>query len=394
MAVFSLEVLQAEQGDCLLIHFGPADAPQTVLVDGGPAGLTYPDVLEPRLRRLAQRRGAPVELPLVVCSHIDDDHIGGVLDLVQAVAAKQTSTTIGSLWHNRPLELVREQKPARFAAVLRERREVERLAPATHTGAAGPLATERDAKFGLVVGSVRQGDDLYAAAKAARIRINRGFRTLVAAPTPGKGYAKRKVGELELTVIGPDTARIDALRKLWQEETRHLDHPALLERSASIAAVVAGETDESVTNLSSIVFVVGYAGRTMLLTGDARGDYIVEGLERAGFLQSGLAKLDVAKLQHHGSARNTDRDFFSKVHADHYVISANGKYGNPDPATFDALVAARGQTGYRVWMTNGGKGTPLAPLVAGVKAIYPSLDLRVRPSNRRSLLVDLGEDPV
>jgi DNA-binding transcriptional LysR family regulator len=76
------------------------------------------------------------------------------------------------------------------------------------------------------------------------------------------------------------------------------------------------------------------------------------------------------------------------------VISANGKYGNPDPATFDALVAARGQTGYRVWMTNGGKGTPLAPLVAGVKAKYPSLDLRVRPSNRRSLLVDLGEDPV
>jgi glyoxylase-like metal-dependent hydrolase (beta-lactamase superfamily II) len=125
VTVFSLEVLQAEQGDCLLIHFGLADAPQSVLVNGGPAGVTYPDVLEPRLRRLAQRRRGPVELPLVVCSHIDDDHIGGVLDLVRAVAAKETSTTIGSVWHNRPLQIVREQEPARLAAVLRERDEVE-----------------------------------------------------------------------------------------------------------------------------------------------------------------------------------------------------------------------------------------------------------------------------
>ena len=194
-------------------------------------------------------------------------------------------------------------------------------------------------------------------------------------------------------MIGPDTARIDALRKLWQKETKHLEHPELLERSASIAAVVAGETDTSVTNLSSIVFVARYGGRTMLLTGDARGDYIVDGLERAGFLRNGPAKLDVVKLQHHGSARNTDEKFFSTVLADHYVISANGKYGNPDPATFDALVAARGPTGYRVWMTNGGPETALAPLVEGVRATYPKLDLRVRPRTRRSLLLNLGDEP-
>ncbi len=393
MAVFSLEVLEAEQGDCLLIHFGPADAPRTILVDGGPAGVTYPGVLEPRLRRLAQRRRGPVVLPLVVCSHIDDDHIGGVLELVNAVAAKQTSTTIESLWHNRPLEIVHEQEPHRLAAVLRERDEVERLAPPMHTATAGSFGREGDAGFGMVLKNVRQGDDLHAAAKAARIRINRGFRKLVAAPTPGKGYARRKFGDLELTVIGPDTARIDALRKLWQKETKHLDHPELLERSASIAAVVAGETDTSVTNLSSIVFVASYAGRTMLLTGDARGDYIVDGLERAGFLRNGPAKLDVVKLQHHGSARNTDQEFFSTVLADHYVISANGKYGNPDPATFDALVAARGPTGYRVWMTNGGPETALAPLVEGLRATYPSLDLRVRPRTRRSLLLNLGDEP-
>jgi len=50
----------------------------------------------------------------------------------------------------------------------------------------------------------------------------------------------------------------------------------------------------------------------MLLTGDARGDYIIDGLERAGYLRNGPAKLDIVKLEHHGSARNTDENFFKR----------------------------------------------------------------------------------
>ena len=118
------------------------------------------------------------------------------------------------------------------------------------------------------------------------------------------------------------------------------------------------------------------------------------GSNARAFSRNGPAKLDIVKLQHHGSARNTDERFFSTVLADHYVISANGEYRrNPDLATFDALVAARGPTGYRVWMTNGGPETALAPLVEGVRATYPKLDLRVRPRTRRSLLLNLGDEP-
>jgi beta-lactamase superfamily II metal-dependent hydrolase len=146
-----------------------------------------------------------------------------------------------------------------------------------------------------------------------------------------------------------------------------------------------------VPNLSSIVFLARYGGRTILMTGDARGDYIVDGLDRAHLLRDGRAKLDVLKLQHHGSARNADKKFFETVVADHYVISANGKYGNPDPPTFDAIVAARGQTGYRIWLTNGARGTLLAPEVARIKASYPKLDLRVRPATRHSLLIELED---
>ena len=39
---------------------------------------------------------------------------------------------------------------------------------------------------------------------------------------------------------------------------------------------------------------------------------------------------------------NCTRDLFEKVHARHYVISANGKHDNPDNATLDRLWEARG----------------------------------------------------
>jgi beta-lactamase superfamily II metal-dependent hydrolase len=142
-----------------------------------------------------------------------------------------------------------------------------------------------------------------------------------------------------------------------------------------------------------MVFLAEHEGRSMLMTGDARGRYIRDGLDRAGRLRDGQARVDVLKLQHHGSARNTDEQFFQTVIADDYVISANGMYGNPDKATIDALVGARGQDGYRVWLTNGDTGTALAPLVANLRAKYHDLVLNVRPAGKGSQLVDLA-DPV
>ena len=36
--------------------------------------------------------------------------------------------------------------------------------------------------------------------------------------------------------------------------------------------------------------------------------------------------------------------------------------------------------GYRIWMTNGDKGTKLASTVASIREKYTKLDLRVRPA--------------
>ena len=63
-------------------------------------------------------------------------------------------------------------------------------------------------------------------------------------------------------------------------------------------------------------------------------------------------RVDLLKVPHHGSERNFEQEFFEQVTADHYVISADGKYGNPDVETLRMLTQARGKDRYTIWFTN------------------------------------------
>jgi hypothetical protein len=82
-------------------------------------------------------------------------------------------------------------------------------------------------------------------------------------------------------------------------------------------------------------------GKTILLSGDGLGEDLIHGLEQAAMLKpGGTFHVDIFKLPHHGSARNISPELFRRVTADQYVISANGKDGNPDLLTLQWLVEA------------------------------------------------------
>jgi hypothetical protein len=115
-------------------------------------------------------------------------------------------------------------------------------------------------------------------------------------------------------------------------------------------------SDDSVANLSSLVLLAeagkNNARKRILLTGDARGDKILEGLEAVKLLKKGGTMcVDILKMPHHGSDRNMDENFLKRVTADHYVFSGNGEYGNPERATLEWLWNARGDEDYKVHLT-------------------------------------------
>ena len=57
---------------------------------------------------------------------------------------------------------------------------------------------------------------------------------------------------------------------------------------------------------SSIVCLVKFGDKSILLTGDARGDKVLNGLTQANLFENGKLKIDILKVPRHGSARNLE----------------------------------------------------------------------------------------
>ena len=118
---------------------------------------------------------------------------------------------------------------------------------------------------------------------------------------------------LKFTILGPLRHRVVDLQKEWDAKLKAMKKA----KPAEAQAIAAEFLDKSVFNLSSIAVLAEVDGKRMLLTGDARGDDVLAGLQAAKLLKNGRCKVDVLKLPHHGSDRNVATEFFEQISADH-----------------------------------------------------------------------------
>jgi beta-lactamase superfamily II metal-dependent hydrolase len=322
--VFSLEALQAFHGDSLLVHVGD----KLILVDGGPVN-TYALSLRPRLEQLRAARapGGVLRIDLAMVSHIDADHILGLTDLgkemVELADDQQPQPfDIRTLWHNAFDDILGNGADDLRTAAVDALRD-------------GPDDKVRTSGLS-VVASVAQGRELRDQATKLGWTLNRPFDGLVTAPR------KITLGDASITVVSPHTAQVAKLHEAWERWlTHHQD-----------VAGVAAYNDNSVYNLSSIVVLIEAGGKRMLLCGDARGDHVLAGLDDAGVAKDGVTQLDILKLPHHGSIRNVEKDFFERLPARHYVISADGRNGNPESETLKMITATRTDDDFEIHFTN------------------------------------------
>jgi beta-lactamase superfamily II metal-dependent hydrolase len=369
--VFTLEALQAFWGDCLIVHAGPAADPRLLLIDGGPTA-TYETSLKPRLEELrAARGGGPLTLDMVLVSHIDGDHIQGIIRLAAAqIAGQEPAVNVRTLWHNA------------FDDVLGNR--AQELEDATQRGQLHGAHHDVEA----VIASVPEGRVLRDQSSKLRWKLNRPVGGLVTVERAAGPVAV--ADQVEMTVVAPAQPQLEALYKTWER---------WLEDAKLDPLQPAAVTDSSVFNRSSIVLLLKGGERTMLLTGDARGDHITAGLDRIGASREGVTEVDLLKLPHHGSVRNIDEEFFQRVRARHYVISANGRFGNPDQATLDLLPRVRTDDDWVLHLTNGDGTGPdgsslkerLAAWLAPLRAQGRRFEVRTRADGEHGVRIDLGE---
>jgi beta-lactamase superfamily II metal-dependent hydrolase len=315
--MLTVKLLEARYGDCVLLTFGSPQSPRHLLIDGGPARV-FEHALRPELEEIRRQGG---KLDLVILSHVDRDHVTGLLDLAadlrQARAdARDELVEVEALWHN-----------AFEASIDRD----STLQPTLQQmlDFAGPTMNS----ISRAVNGFAEGHQLRLSCTALGIPINPGFSdgliTSENAPEP------LLLANIRITIVGPMESQLQSLQQeweIWLEE--HLE-------AVQVDPTTAEMADRSIPNLSSIMLLVEAGGKRVLLPGDGRGDHLLQGLDERGLLdEEGRIHVDVFKLPHHGSARNVTRDFFNRITADDYLLSADGRYGNPDFETLVWLVEA------------------------------------------------------
>lgn len=323
--LFDFEALDADEGDCLLLHYGAAEDPRHAVIDGGLAR-TWVNRLRPRLEQLRERHELDDEtslaLDLVVVTHIDRDHIEGIVTMFEELA-EGTETppwTIDCLWHN---GFDNSLGTNQIAAIRK------------HAGGAQGVAD------GLALRSLAK----------RRVRSINGPKEQLPARFVLRGAGAVPSipfdGGLTLTVLAPTVDELHRLQTVWDAYLQQ--HPD--EEAGGAAATKRTVTPE---NLSSIALLAKVGHRTVLLAGDTGHQQLLDGLTAAEVLGEGeRCELDVMKVSHHGSCNNASLELFDRVHAKHYVFCANGKHSNPDIETLELLWKARGKEAdkWQIWTT-------------------------------------------
>ena len=295
--IFRLHLLPAGNGDALIVEYGSVTSVRRVLVDGGVTGTgaTIAGLLEDR------------EIELVVVTHIDNDHIAGLIDWLN----RSPGVKPNDLWFNGFRHL-----------------------PAPAVEPMGPI----------------QGEILTTLILDRNYRWNHEFEEqAVCLPEHQDGPLSGELpGELRYTVLSPGSRQLSLLRDKWVEVVRAagLDPalgapvvepeppPAGVERMGplvpEILAAVKTTNDRAPANGSSIALLFEFDGRSCLLAGDAHPDVLVDGVNR--FVGEGQTlNVDVFKLPHHGSKANVTVELLKRVQADVYVFSTDGSGNQRHP---------------------------------------------------------------
>jgi beta-lactamase superfamily II metal-dependent hydrolase len=334
--MLSLKMYPAKNGDAFLINANG----NHLLVDGGFAS-TYTNYIAQDLAELSRQGN---RISLVVCTHIDADHIGGLLAFFSANGCPDSrGIEVDAVWHNSLRSLSSEPhgpcmpQDARVLASIKRR--------------GFPLATERAAD----PISVRQGSSLAKLLRIERYHWNDG---------DGSQCIDSRVAPLDLPnavqvkVLGPTVERLESLRTWWLREMKKLGYRGVGEASdlvddayemwcahdsqsaAPCIRPIAAQkdlpltevytADTSIANGSSIALLLTAGKASVLLLGDAWAEDMVAELKQRQ-TDGGIQLFDAIKISHHGSNHNTSVELLAMVDAPCFLISTDGsRHGHPD----------------------------------------------------------------
>ena len=313
-----LHVVQAEYGDCLLLTSEMGKNSTAILIDGGPYQ-TFEKHLKPTLQKIPKNG----KLDLVVLSHIDNDHIIGLVDLFGQIKDEREKGSkelvkISKLWYNSFNNLFQiDEDPNTF---------FKNSFLSLNFGSEDEKKKMEKTIASIITTGFQQASDLSSLAESLKVPVSPEFDKLVLTGNVPKII---RLNDITFHILGPSEKNLEKLRKEWGDwcNKKKLHHALVLDLFQIL--------DKSVPNLSSIMLLAVSSNKKILFTGDGSSDDVIDLLSKDSMLDNqGKFYVDILKVPHHGSDRNVTPDFFNRVTAEYYVISSNGRDDNP---SFNAL---------------------------------------------------------
>ncbi len=287
-----------------------------VLVDGGRPG-TYA-TLRPGLKALSE---AGETLELLVLTHIDNDHVQGLL---QFVSDPDPPIRVEGVWFN-------------------------------PTG----IATD------LEVLGFDEAGDFERRMREVGWPLNAGFADGTVAVDGKDAMVMNLAGGLRLTILSPERGALDRLRTAGNGWSRRRRRGRAVGDAANDLEVLGRKTahgppdvasllavpevaDRDPANGASIAFLAEWRGRRVLLAADAHPGVLTRSLRQLA-TGNGPVRVDVFKVSHHGAKGNTSVDLLQAVNCTTYAFSTDGSgNGHPDPETVARIVSIERTTTTRL----------------------------------------------
>lgn len=324
-----VEVLKAYYGDCIFVTICYDDKEYVIMIDGGTPrtysysgryGRTEDGLLK---RKLSQLKKEGKAIDLLIITHVDDDHIGGVLAWFKDQIP--TSDFVKRIWMNDDVEINIGKGLENTSA---QAASMKNVLEKNNIPFENQIVEGHEFTFGW-------------------------GRMLALAPiTMHHNKIAKDIGE-ELNNSVND--RYDEDIKTLIEES--YDYGTCTpENDASMAFLL--QTNE---------------GENLLLLGDANIDAVMSSLKHLKVVELPM-KCSWVKISHHGSKNNFRPKLLEMIDADNYIISTNGmKFGHPDKEVIAWLVA---KTNAKLWFNYPDRVEKI--FTEQDKRDYPDIDNRLR----------------
>lgn len=344
-----IRMYPAQNGDAFLLSSNGTN----VLIDGGYAK-TFDEYILSDLQALKTKGEY---LDLVITTHIDSDHIGGMIRFLSmnGSSAQPNIIPVQNIWHNS----LRSLTSSYISKIQAEDLELllainKRGHPTTEVyNDANPK--EISAKQGSTLASlIHSGEYLWNGGDGT---ISISMESAQDIPLPGG----------VISVLTPSKQRLEELLKSWKKQLHRYGYKGpigagefiddafefsfehLCETSKTVPKLLSSagrrkrlediyRADISITNGSSISTIVELGGARLLMLADAWAEDVLESLK--DFQYRGCSMMfDAIKISHHGSFHNTSPDLLQIIDAPKYFISSNGnRHDHPDIELLTAIV--------------------------------------------------------